>query len=94
MDWSEAERLFRQRLSNSKIRVARGFELNFDDPRTEQERTIKALIDQHRELVASEYAKEIFEQRTRLALAQRKIRQCESEQRLPPRRHWRTCASH
>ena len=43
MDYSEVERLLMERLGGHPIRLARGFEWNFSNPQTPQERRIKDL---------------------------------------------------
>jgi hypothetical protein len=47
-DYAQIEELLTRRLTDKSIRFARGFERNFDSPKTPEERRIKDLIDQHR----------------------------------------------
>lgn len=67
------ELLFQRRLTDSSIRIPRGFEDNFLKPNTPQERRIRALIDEHRSKVATQWEQELFKQRKRLADAQRSL---------------------
>ena len=73
LDYDEVERLFLRRLDDSSMNISRGFEANFDDPATDQERRIRAAIDEHRSRVASKMQKELFSQKTRLVNAQRSL---------------------
>ncbi len=74
LDYAEAERLFMRRLDDSSLMISRGFEANFDEPANEQERRIKAAIDEHRSRAASKFEKELFSQKTRLVNAQRSLK--------------------
>ena len=74
IDYAQAELLFRERLSDKSIRITRGFEANFRDPKSAEERRIKDLIDQHRAAKITEFEQEIFKQRKRLADAERKLK--------------------
>src|ERR1700727_2704 len=73
LDYDEVERLFLRRLDDSSMNISRGFEANFDDPATDQERRIRAAIEEHRSRVASKMQKELFSQKTRLVNAQRSL---------------------
>lgn len=55
------------------INIPRGVEDSFSDPGNEQEREIKALIDEYRARQAGEYETLVFEQKQRLTTAQRKL---------------------
>ena len=66
IDYDEVERLFFRRLDDPSLNISRGFEANFDDPTTDQERRIKGAIDEHRSRVASKMEKDLFIQKTRL----------------------------
>ncbi|SRR5579859_11672 len=79
IDYGEVERLFFRRLEDSSINISRGFEANFDDPTTDQERRIKGAIDEHRARLASKMEKELFSQRTRLVNAQRGLQEKETK---------------
>jgi putative SOS response-associated peptidase YedK len=73
MDYAEVERLFFRRLEDSSINISRGFEANFDDPTTDQERRIKGAIAEHRSRLASKMEKDLFTQKTRLVNAERSL---------------------
>lgn len=73
LDYDEIEKLFFRRLEDPSINISRGFEANFDDPATDQERRIKGAIDEHRSRVASKMEQDLFTQKTRLVNAQRSL---------------------
>jgi putative SOS response-associated peptidase YedK len=54
-------------------RLPRGLDLEFADPQTAAERTIKGLIDQYRKAQVTKVETEIFTQRKRLADAERNL---------------------
>jgi len=78
-DYAEVERLFFRRLEEPGISVSRGFEANFDEPSNDQERRIKAAIDEHRSRLTGKLEKELFSQKTRLANAERSLRTKETK---------------
>jgi len=73
MDYAEVEKLFFRRLDDPGINVSRGFEANFDEPANDQERRIKAAIDEHRLRLTAKFEKELFSQKTRLVNAERSL---------------------
>jgi putative SOS response-associated peptidase YedK len=73
MDYAEVEKLFFWRLEDPGVNVSRGFEANFDEPCNDQERRIKAAIDEHRSRMAGKLEKELFSQKTRLVNAERSL---------------------
>jgi hypothetical protein len=73
--WDQYELLFQRRLTDSGIRVPRGFEDNFIDPSTPQQRRIKALIDEHR----AQLTTKCEQQKKRLADAQRSLKTAETK---------------
>jgi putative SOS response-associated peptidase YedK len=79
MDYAEVEKLFFRRLEDSAVNVSRGFEANFDEPADDQERRIKAAIDEHRSRVATKLEKDLFSQKTRLVTAQRSLKEKETK---------------
>ena len=79
LDYDEVERLFFRRLDDPSLNISRGFEANFDDPATDQERRIKSAIDDHRARVASKMEKDLFTQKTRLVNAERSLTQKETK---------------
>jgi putative SOS response-associated peptidase YedK len=74
LDYDEAFKLFMRRLDDPSIVISRGFEANFDDPANEQERSIKAAIDEHRSRAATKLEKNLFSQKTRLVNAERSLK--------------------
>jgi putative SOS response-associated peptidase YedK len=79
LDYAEVERLFFRRLEDPAVNISRGFEANFDEPSNDQERRIKAAIDEHRSKVASKLEKDLFSQKTRLVNAQRSLTEKETK---------------
>jgi putative SOS response-associated peptidase YedK len=79
LDYDEAEKLFFRRLDDSGLIISRGFEANFDEPATDQERRIKAAIDEHRSRLAAKLEKDLFSQKTRLAGAERSLKSKETK---------------
>jgi putative SOS response-associated peptidase YedK len=79
LDYDEVEKLFFRRLDDSSINISRGFEANFDEPATEQERRIKGAIDEYRSKVASKMEKDLFTQKARLVTAQRSLKEKETK---------------
>jgi len=79
LDYDEIEKLFFRRLDDSGTLISRGFEANFDEPVTDQERRIKEAIDLHRSRLASKMEKDLFTQKTRFANAQRQLKDKETK---------------
>jgi putative SOS response-associated peptidase YedK len=79
LDYAEAERLFFRRLDDPTLNISRGFEANFDEPTTDQERRIKGAIDEHRSRLASKFEKDLFSQKTRFIVAERSLREKETK---------------
>jgi putative SOS response-associated peptidase YedK len=79
LDYAEAERLFVRRLEEPTLNVSRGFEANFDEPATDQERRIKIAIDEHRSRVATTLERDLFAQKTRLVNAERSLKTKETK---------------
>jgi putative SOS response-associated peptidase YedK len=79
MDYAEVEKLFFRRLEDSSITVSRGFEANFDDPVSDQEKRIKGAIDEHRWRMAAKFEKDLFSQKTRLVNAERSLKEKETK---------------
>ena len=73
IDYDEVERLFFRRLDDPSLSISRGFEANFEDPATDQQRRIKGAIDEHRSRVAAKMEKDLFTQKTRLVNAERSL---------------------
>jgi len=74
MAWSDFREVAQLRLADpGKYRLPRGFDLEFGDPQTDEERAIKDLIDQYRKDEVSQLEAKIFAQRKRQAEAERKL---------------------
>lgn len=73
LDYDEIERLFFRRLEDPSLNISRGFEANFEDVTSDQERRIRGAIDEHRARVASKMEKDLFTQKTRLVNAERSL---------------------
>src|SRR5215216_1176051 len=73
MDIDQFVEIFGARVGDSSIRIPQAIERWFDEPKTDAERRIKALIDQFRESETSKLEREIFAQRKRLADAERTL---------------------
>lgn len=65
--------IFWRRLKGEKIKVPKAVEAWFAQPQTEDERRIKALIDQYNAQQATRLEQELFKQRKRLADAEREL---------------------
>jgi len=71
---SDFRELVQLRLEDpSQYRLPRAFDLEFANPQTDEERAIKALIDQYRKAQVTKLETEIFAQKKRLADAERKL---------------------
>jgi putative SOS response-associated peptidase YedK len=79
LDYDEVEKLFFRRLDDPSLIISRGFEANFDDPATDQERRIKGAIVEHRTRLASKMEKDLFTQKTRLVNAERSLKEKETK---------------
>ena len=78
-DYDEVEKLFFRRLDDPSLTVSPGFEANFDDAATDQERRIKEAIDEHRSRMSVKMEKDLFTQKTRLVNAQRSLNEKETK---------------
>jgi putative SOS response-associated peptidase YedK len=79
LDYDEIEKLFFRRLDDPGLSVARGFEANFDAPASDQERRIKAAIDEYRSRLSVKLEKDLFTQKTRLVNAERSLKAKETK---------------
>ncbi len=74
LSFSDFQELAQRRLGDpSQYRLPRGFDLQFANPQTNEERAIKSLVDQYRKAQVTKLETEIFAQRKRLADAERKL---------------------
>jgi putative SOS response-associated peptidase YedK len=79
LDYEEVEKLFFRRLDDPSLSISRGFEANFDEPATDQERRIKEAIDEHRSRMSAKTEKDLFTQKTRLVGAERWLKEKETK---------------
>src|SRR5882757_9688916 len=79
LDYEEAFNLFMRRLDDPGIAVSRGFETNFVNPTSDQERRIEAAIDEYRSRTATKFEKDLFSQKTRLVNAERSLEEKETK---------------
>ena len=86
LDYSEVERLMMERLAGRPIRLARGFEWNFSNPKSAEERRIKELDAGYRSKKTAELEQEVFKQKKRLGDAERKLKVKETKAALNEQR--------
>jgi putative SOS response-associated peptidase YedK len=87
VDFEQIERTFRRRIQDPRgFLISRGFEFNFDNPESEAEKRIKALIDEYRTARGSEIETQLFEQKTRVTKAERAIKDAESVGKQPTKK--------
>lgn len=86
LDYSEVERLMMERLAGRPIRLARGFEWNFSNPQSAEERRIQQLDAEYRSKKTTDNEQEVFKQKKRLADAERKLKVKETKAALNERR--------
>ncbi len=79
LDYEEAFNLFMRRLDDPSIAISRGFEANFENPNSDQERRIKAAIDEYRSRTATKLEKDLFAQKTRWVNAERSLKEKETK---------------
>ncbi len=74
ISYTDFRQLAQLRLAEpTRYRLPRGFDLEFADPQTDEERGIKELIDQYRKAQITKLETEIFTQRKRQVDAERKL---------------------
>lgn len=73
ISYQEFYDLFWRRKQGAKIKVPRAMEDAFSSPENDDERAIKALIDEYRQQETKRLEAEVFEQRTRLTKAERAL---------------------
>lgn len=64
---------YRRANEDAKLKIPKGVEAAFANPTTDEERAVKALIDQFNEAQATAFEQELFKQRKRLADAERAL---------------------
>lgn len=73
-DYIQLRKLLTRRETGRSIKLTRGLEANFDNPKTAIEKEIKALIDQYRAATVTKLEQELFTQKKRNADAQRALK--------------------
>lgn len=78
---------YRRAHEDAKLKIPKAVEALFADPKTDDERAIKALIDEFNGAQATAYEQELFKQRKRLADAERSLqtkvtKKAEDDQRI------------
>jgi putative SOS response-associated peptidase YedK len=73
MDIVEFVRLYWSRGEGAKVKIPKAMDAVFADPRSDDERRIKSLIDDYNREQASKLEQEVFKQRKRLADAERML---------------------
>jgi len=86
IDWDGFEEIFALRLEDSSIKIAKALELNFLNPKTPVQERIKALIDRYNSLKEMEWQKIVFEQKKRLADAERTLKTKQTKKALNDQR--------
>ncbi len=71
--------LFRRRLDEEDVRVARALEESFAEPKSDIERQIKADIDAYRQRQVARWESDLFVQKKRLADAERSLKTRETK---------------
>ncbi|MDE2300384.1 MAG: hypothetical protein KGK18_19735, partial [Burkholderiales bacterium] len=71
MSIREFYEIFYRRGLDSKIKIPKAVEASFANPENDEERAIKALIDEYNEQQAAKFEGDLFKQRKRLADAER-----------------------
>lgn len=78
-DLAQIEAIIERRLTDSSLRIPRGFERNFDEPKSEQEQRIRALLERYRDENVTRLEQDVFKQKKRLADAQRNLKEKETK---------------
>ncbi|WP_031361272.1 SOS response-associated peptidase family protein [Caballeronia sordidicola] len=73
IDIREFARLYWERVQGSGAKIAKGMDVTFMNPETEDERGIKELIERYDSTQITKLEQELFKQRTRLADAERTL---------------------
>jgi hypothetical protein len=79
IDYQQFELLFEQRLEYKTIKVSRALEQSFIEPTNEPEARIRDLIVRHQTAQAQAWEMELFQQKKRLADAQRSLQKKETK---------------
>lgn len=73
MDYHQFVETFGDRVKNPKLSIPRAVERWFDEPKTDDERAVRELIEVHRTAQASKWQQELFKQKKRLGDAERQL---------------------
>jgi putative SOS response-associated peptidase YedK len=73
LDIAEFERLMRGRIQDPKVKIPKAVDDAFSRPESEGELRINALVDEFKGQQKTQLEQELFEQRARLATAERKL---------------------
>lgn len=80
------EDLFRRRIEDGGIKIARALDTNFTSPQNQDALRAEAYIEQYRTQQASAWEQELFKQRKRLADAERSLKEKETKRALEDQR--------
>jgi putative SOS response-associated peptidase YedK len=80
------EQLFRRRVEDDSVKIAKALEANFAAPRTPQEKRVKKHIDDFHARKTAEWEAEVFRQRRRLADAERALKTRQTRKALEDQR--------
>ena len=80
------EDIFRRRITDDSIKLAKALEANYAEPRTPSEARIKEYIQAYHARAAREHEEALFAQRKRLADAERKLKVKETKKALSDQR--------
>lgn len=72
-DMIPVKEIFERRARGEKIEIPRAFEANFDHPQSAEEKKIELLIEKYRTHQQAELEAKLFEQKKKLADAERKL---------------------
>jgi putative SOS response-associated peptidase YedK len=86
LDIADFVRLYVARGQGAKVKIAKGMDVAFSDPQTDDERRIKALIDTFDAAESTRLEQEIFKQKKRLVDAERVLQSRTTKKALEDRR--------
>ncbi|MEJ2106488.1 MAG: SOS response-associated peptidase family protein [Acidiferrobacteraceae bacterium] len=80
------EGLFRRRVEDDSIKIARALEANYADPKTAQDKRITQYIKEYHARKTAEWQADLFKQKKRLADAERSLKTKETKKALEDQR--------
>lgn len=86
LDEKMIEDLFRRRFRDDTVKIPKALEANYCEPQTPAEQRIKGYIEQYRERKTKELELELFQQKKRLADAERKLKDKQTTKALENQR--------